>query len=303
MRTGTMVDATLMDAPRSTRKEHPWSFGMKAPIGVDCRSRRIHSVAATAAPMHDSQGPSTLLQGEETRVRGDAAYPGSRRGDARPSATCSGPHPWKGESESGVDRARALVPSRQSEGGASVSGFQTLLRPLQGTRPGLGEERQSAARRLWAGRSVHGSTVCAAFHVEKVCRLHADEVDWTATAVLRVTHRRKGGLRICRSWSRLLFRPLRAARLSGSTGSGHGGASSEKPCDGADGMSRQTLQLRAFPPIHAMVGADRKCIDDAMGCVSRPGERRSTCSIATAAVAAGTMARQWRRSPDKGPIR
>lgn len=182
--TGTMVDATLMDAPRSTRKEHPWSFGMKAPIGVDCRSRRIHSVAATAAPMHDSKGPGTLLQGEETRVRGDAAYPGSRRGDARPSATCSGPHPWKGESEPGVDRARALVPSRQSEGGASVSGFQTLLRPLQGTRPGLGEERQSAARRLWAGRSVHGSTVRAAFHVEKVCRLHADEVDWTATAVL-----------------------------------------------------------------------------------------------------------------------
>lgn len=87
---GTIVDATIISAPSSTknqekkrdpemhqtRKGNQWYFGMKAHIGVDSRTRLIHSVAATAANVHDSQLLPDLLHGEETRVWGDSAYCG-----------------------------------------------------------------------------------------------------------------------------------------------------------------------------------------------------------------------------------
>ena len=49
---------------------------MKAHIGVDSQSKLIHSVAATAANVHDSQMLEDLLHGDETRVWGDSAYAG-----------------------------------------------------------------------------------------------------------------------------------------------------------------------------------------------------------------------------------
>jgi IS5 family transposase len=87
---GTIVDATIIDAPSSTKnnkgardpdmhqtkKGNQWYFGMKAHIGVDSRTKLIHSVAATAANVHDSQLLGDLLHGEETRVWGDSAYAG-----------------------------------------------------------------------------------------------------------------------------------------------------------------------------------------------------------------------------------
>ena len=88
--TGTIVDATIISAPASTknkdksrdpemhqvRKGNPWYFGMKGPIGVDSHSKLIHSVVATAANVHDSQVLGKLLHGGETRVSGDSAYRG-----------------------------------------------------------------------------------------------------------------------------------------------------------------------------------------------------------------------------------
>jgi len=88
--TGTIVDATIIDAPSSTRnkdgerdpemhqvkKGNQWYFGMKGHIGVDSQSKLIHSVAATAANVHDSQLLGDLLHGDETRVWGDSAYMG-----------------------------------------------------------------------------------------------------------------------------------------------------------------------------------------------------------------------------------
>ena len=88
--TGTIVDATIIDAPSSTKnkdksrdpemhqtkKGNQWYFGMKAHIGVDSRSKLIHSVAASAANVHDSQLLGDLLHGDETRVWGDSAYAG-----------------------------------------------------------------------------------------------------------------------------------------------------------------------------------------------------------------------------------
>lgn len=87
---GTIVDATIINAPSSTknkdkkrdpdmhqtRKGNQWFFGMKAHIGIDSRTKRIHSVAATAANVHDSRVLPDLLHGDETRVWGDSAYTG-----------------------------------------------------------------------------------------------------------------------------------------------------------------------------------------------------------------------------------
>jgi len=87
---GTIVDATIINAPTSTKnreqardpemhqtkKGNQWYFGMKAHIGVDNRTKLIHSVTATAANVHDSQALGQLLHGRETRVWGDSAYSG-----------------------------------------------------------------------------------------------------------------------------------------------------------------------------------------------------------------------------------
>jgi transposase, IS5 family len=88
--TGTIVDATIIDAPSSTknasgqrdpdmhqtRKGRQWYFGMKAHIGVDSKTKVIHAVVATAANVHDSTILPDLLHGDETRVWGDQAYQG-----------------------------------------------------------------------------------------------------------------------------------------------------------------------------------------------------------------------------------
>jgi IS5 family transposase len=51
---------------------------MKAHIGVDSKSKLIHSVVATAANVHDSQVLEDLLHGDETRLWGDSAYAGQK---------------------------------------------------------------------------------------------------------------------------------------------------------------------------------------------------------------------------------
>lgn len=87
---GTIVDATIISAPSSTKnaakerdpdmhqtkKGNQWYFGMKAHIGVDSKTKVIHAVVATAANVADSTILPDLLHGEETRVWGDQAYKG-----------------------------------------------------------------------------------------------------------------------------------------------------------------------------------------------------------------------------------
>ena len=87
---GTIVDATIISAPSSTKnqagerdpemhqtkKGNQWYFGMKAHVGVDSKLKLIHSVVATPANVHDSQALPHLLHGNETRVWGDSAYVG-----------------------------------------------------------------------------------------------------------------------------------------------------------------------------------------------------------------------------------
>jgi len=88
--TGTIVDATIIHAPSSTKnstgqrdpamhqtkKGNQWYFGAKAHIGVDSRETVVHSVATTAASVADVHMLPELLHGDEKKVWGDAAYQG-----------------------------------------------------------------------------------------------------------------------------------------------------------------------------------------------------------------------------------
>lgn len=88
--TGTIVDATIIAAPSSTknasgqrdpemhqtRKGKQWYFGAKAHIGVDAREGHIHSVCTSAASVSDVHMLADLLHGEEKKVWGDGGYQG-----------------------------------------------------------------------------------------------------------------------------------------------------------------------------------------------------------------------------------
>ena len=90
MRQGTIVDATIIAAPSSTKnqdgerdpemhqtkKGNQWHFGMKAHIGVDAESGLVHTVVGTAAHVNDVTQAQALLSGEETEVYADAGYQG-----------------------------------------------------------------------------------------------------------------------------------------------------------------------------------------------------------------------------------
>ena len=59
-----------------TKKGNQWFFGMKGHVGVDQKTKLIHSVAASAANVRDSNLVPELLHGRETHVWGDSAYAG-----------------------------------------------------------------------------------------------------------------------------------------------------------------------------------------------------------------------------------
>ena len=90
LKQGTIVDATIIDAPSSTRnkakkrdpemsqvkKGQQYYFGMKLHIGVDAESGLVHSMATTPANVHDIKQAHRLLHGEERAVWGDSGYVG-----------------------------------------------------------------------------------------------------------------------------------------------------------------------------------------------------------------------------------
>ncbi len=90
LKSGTVVDATLIAAPSSTKnssgerdpemhqtkKGNQWHFGMKAHIGVDADSGLVHTVIGTAANVNDVTQAGALVHGEEADVFADAGYQG-----------------------------------------------------------------------------------------------------------------------------------------------------------------------------------------------------------------------------------
>ncbi len=99
LREGTLVDATLIDAPSSTKnkqgardpemsstkKGNDWYFGMKAHVGVDIGSGVVHTLETSTAKVHDSQKFDDLLHGDEQAVFGE--LPGLRHRFEQPLAT------------------------------------------------------------------------------------------------------------------------------------------------------------------------------------------------------------------------
>lgn len=91
VKSGTMVDATIIDAPTSTKnakgerdpemhqtkKGNQWYFGMKAHIGADVESGLVHTVVTTPANESDVAQIDQLLHGQEETVHGDAGYTGA----------------------------------------------------------------------------------------------------------------------------------------------------------------------------------------------------------------------------------
>lgn len=100
LRSGTLVDATIIAAPSSTKNEaqardpemsstkkgNDWYFGMKAHVGVDADSGIVHSLETTTAKVHDSQVWDDLLHGQEDSVWADKGYVSAAR-----EAAFSGP--------------------------------------------------------------------------------------------------------------------------------------------------------------------------------------------------------------------
>jgi IS5 family transposase len=90
IQTGTIVDASILHAPSSTKNEagkrdpamhqtkkgNQWFFGLKTHIGVDSKEGHVHSVATSAANVSDVHMLSDLLHGEERKVWGDGGYQG-----------------------------------------------------------------------------------------------------------------------------------------------------------------------------------------------------------------------------------
>lgn len=101
MRGGSIVDATIIAAPSSTKnaegkrdpemhqtkKGNQWHFGMKAHIGVDAGTGYTHTVSATAANVHDLDQASHLVRVDDEVVYADAGYQGV---DKRPDVTGDG---------------------------------------------------------------------------------------------------------------------------------------------------------------------------------------------------------------------
>ena len=93
LREGTIVDASIIEAPSSTRnragerdpemhqtrKGNQWHCGMKLHIGVDADTGLVHSLSTTPANVHDVTEAHRLLHGGEATVWGDAGYIGVQK--------------------------------------------------------------------------------------------------------------------------------------------------------------------------------------------------------------------------------
>ncbi len=144
MRAGTIVDATIIAAPQSTKnakgkrdpemhqtkKGNQWHFGMKAHIGVDAESGLVHTVVGTAANVNDVTQAGALLHGQETRAFADAGYTGA---DKRPEA--------QGPTLAHRDEARQAQSAAPDREGAR------LLEKAEQSRPGAGQGRAPVPHR------------------------------------------------------------------------------------------------------------------------------------------------------------
>lgn len=138
LREGTLVDATLIAAPCSTKNEkrardpqmhqtkkgNQWYFGMKAHIGADRDSKLVHTVAVTAANVADITQTAQLLHGDETQVHADAGYTGVEK---RPEIVAlTRPLDWQIACKRGL--IKALAEGAQKEAIKAVEHAKAAVR-------------------------------------------------------------------------------------------------------------------------------------------------------------------------------
>lgn len=135
LREGTIVDATLIAAPPSTknaaRKRDPemtsskkgnqWHFGMKAHIGVDTAHGLVHTMEATTGKVSDYSMAETLLHGAEVSAHGDRGYADRTREPDRP----------RGENDVGP---RWFVPFKRKKGRDTTEEQKRLNRIMAALR-------------------------------------------------------------------------------------------------------------------------------------------------------------------------
>src|SRR5437773_2314386 len=172
--TGTIVDATILQAPTSTKnreqqrdpemhqtkKGKQWYFGMKAHVGVDSKTKIIHTAVATAANVADSAVLPDLLHGEETRVWGDQAYRGQTeviRECAPQARDCTHRRYRYKDGVDEVERAEPEQVEGALEGGARVCGDEAEVRICEATLSRTEEECHPTVRGGRAGESVLGA--------------------------------------------------------------------------------------------------------------------------------------------------
>ncbi|AZK87469.1 IS5 family transposase [Xanthomonas oryzae pv. oryzae] len=182
LRSGTIVDATLIAAPSSTKnadrardpemhqtkKGNQWYFGMKAHIGVDEFSGLVHHVQCTAANVADITVTHALLHGKEDSVFGDSGYTGAEKRDELQS--CEAAFFQALHDSSHWQQARAclgrtlgtLQGKRAREGGAPIPGDQAAVRLHQGALSRPGQEHRTGADVICAVESVDGAPALAA---------------------------------------------------------------------------------------------------------------------------------------------
>ena len=173
--TGTIVDATIIGAPSSTknadkqrdpqmhqtRKGQQWYFGMKLHIGVDSKTGLAHSAVVTAANVHDKHPLPDLLHGQEEHVWGDCAYASQRE-----LIESKAPHAQDLTNQKGAQRQRhggtrthgeprqvtSASPSR-----ACVRRRQAAVGIQQGALPRPGQERNASVRDARLGEHLLGA--------------------------------------------------------------------------------------------------------------------------------------------------
>ena len=138
LREGTIVDATLIAAPASTknkakardpqmhqtRKGKQWYFGMKAHVGVDLASGAVHSLTGTAANVADIVETHRLLHGEEKRGLVDAGYTGVEK---REEIQAKFPHVvWQVAAKRG--RIKAMAAGKRKEVAQALEKAKAQLR-------------------------------------------------------------------------------------------------------------------------------------------------------------------------------
>lgn len=181
LRQGTIVDATIINAPSSTKnatgerdpemhqtkKGNQWHFGMKAHIGVDAESGLVHTVIGTAANVNDVTQGHGLLHGQESVVYADAGYQGAmKRPEATGVAWQVAMRPGKRRAldtsrklDSLVDRIEKLKASIRCQGRASVPGTQTAVRVREGTLSWLGQKHRATRHAVCPEQSVDDAKV------------------------------------------------------------------------------------------------------------------------------------------------